>query len=441
MFSNRKLVNLIGPLFIDQVLLITVMLLSTLMIAKAGANAISGVSLVDMVNTFILNVLIALAVGGSVVISQYIGSNNPEKAEKTAAQLISFNVIISLVICLVMVLFQGVILSTLFGNVEASVMDNIRLYYRLSIVSFPFYALYQAATAVFRAIGNTKVPLFSSLLMNVLNFVGNALSILVFGLGVYGVGLSAILARALAAALVLFLILKKDAKFKVQLSHVFAFHADLVKRILNIAIPNSIESGVLNLGRLLLASLVSSLGTAQIAANGVTNSLAPLAVSFGIAMSMGISTVIGQTVGANDFDQAKHYIKKLMLWTYVANAIMIALHTLFLPNLLSLYGLSSEISDLIRNLVYIHNIAALILFPISMVLPNALRAAGDAKFTMFVSILAMIIFRMGAAYFFALYLNMGVIGVWIAMVFDWSFRLILFAARYLSNRWTQFRLV
>ena len=441
LFSNKQLVNLILPLFVDQILLLVVTFLSSLMIAQAGANALSGVSLVDMINTFMFFVFIALASGGSVVISQYIGSKNNSMAEHSAAQLFSFNIVISLVVTVFLVLFRGPIINALFGQADAEVISTASLYFYLSVFSYPFYSIYQSGNAVFRSIGNTKIPMISSILMNFLTFFGNALSIYVFHAGVYGFGISAISARLIASLLVFILALRGSKVFNIQIKHIFEYHKEIIQKIIAVAIPSSIENGVLAFGRLLLASLLAGFGTTHIAANGVVNSVVPIAVSFGLATNLVLVTVIGQVVGANDYEQARYYMKKLLLWTYVIDTLILVVHTLAVPFILNLYNLSGVISTIAFQLIILHNVSAQLIWPAAMSVPNALRATGDSKYTMKVSIVVMIVFRMGTAYILSLYFGLGVYGIWIAMVVDWLARVIFNLWRYKSNKWTQFRLI
>lgn len=441
MFTNQALRKLIGPLFLDQVLLIMVSILSTFMIARAGVNSISGVSLVDMVNMLILNILIALASGGSVVISQFIGQKSLENAQKAAGQLVTFNFLVSTTVSLLLFVFSAFVLNALFGAVEIDVMKTASLYFMFSIFSFPFYALYNSGAAIFRSMGNSKIPMMSSLMMNLLNLAGNAIGVLYFNAGVSGIGLATIGSRAIAAAFILVLAFKEGQLIHLKWENILKIDRPMLNRILKIAVPNGIENGILQLGRVMLVSIIAGFGTTQIAANGITNSLVLMPISFAQAMNLAIVTIIGQCVGSNDYVQVKYYMKKLIIWTYVGSALLLTLHTLALPALLSFYHLAPEISDLAYKLILIHNVTAFFLFPMAMTFSNALRATGDAKFTMMVSIGAMFAFRLVAAYVFGVYFGLGVIGIWIAMIFDWLFRTFAFSLRYRSMKWMNYRVV
>ncbi len=441
MFTNKDLRRMIFPLFVDQLLLLLVTFLSNLMIAQAGANILSGVSLVDMTNTVLFFIFIALASGGSVVISQYLGNKNKELAEHSAAQLYSFNIVISLTISIILIIFNKPFINLLFGQAELEVINTASLYFFLSAFSYPFYSLYQSGNAIFRSIGNTKIPMISSIIMNFITFFGNALSIYVFHAGVFGFGISAILGRSIASLLVLYLSLKSNNHFNIEIKHMFEFHKEIIQKIVKIAIPNSVENGALTFGKLILASVIAGFGTSQIAANGIANSIIPISISFSLATNLIIVTVVDQCVGANEYEQARFYIKKLLKWMWIVNAFLIIILTASAPLILKLYNLSEEISSITLNLIYIHNGFALFVWPIPFGLPNALRAAGDSKFTMNVSVFAMIVFRIGFTFILSFIFGLEVYGIWIAMLMDWFIRIILYGNRYLSNKWTKYRLI
>ncbi len=441
MFSNEKLRSMILPLFVDQLLLILVTFLSSLMIAQAGENALSGVSLVDMINSFLFYIFISLASGGSVVISQYMGNKNKTFAQMSAAQIIGMNSLISLVISIVLFIFHQPIITLLFSKADPLIVSTASTYFFLSILSYPFYSLYQSGNAIFRSIGNTKVPMLSSIMMNFLNFFGNALSIYVFHVGVLGFGLSAIIARVIASLFVFFVATSGATGFQVFIHQIFQFKKEIIQRILKIAIPSSIEDGVLNGSKIILASLIASFGTAHIAANGVANSLVTIGISYALASNLVMVSVVGQCVGANDYDQARYYIKKIIKWMYVMNAILMILQTVFTPFLIQLYHLSSETASITFNLVLIHNVFALFMWPLSFTIPNALRSAGDSRFTMMNSIFAVLVFRVGFTLILSLHFGLGIYGIWISMIIDWLVRASLNIVRYRSNKWTQFRLI
>lgn len=434
LFSPQDLKKLIIPLLFEQALEITVGMADTVMISKAGEAAVSGVSLVDMFNNLIISILAALATGGAVVTSQFIGAGKREEACKSAKQLIYTAGLITIVVSVAVILANHGIISLFFGKIEEDVFQNAVIYLVITAVSFPFLAVYNACGALFRSMGNSGITLKVSVLMNIINIAGNAICIYGLQMGVAGVAIPSLVSRAVAG-IVLYALLKNPSNMIHLTKEKFRFDWDVIKRILYIGVPSGIENGIFQLGRVLVVSIIAGFGTVQIAANGVANSLDSMGCIVGQAMSLAMIAVVGRCVGAGDMEQVKYYTKKLLAMTYLYTAIVNSLILLFLQPILGIYGLGEETTRLSYILVMIHDGMAIFLWPASFVLPNMLRACNDVKYTMVVSIFSMCVFRIGFSYVLGVHMGYGAIGVWIAMVVDWIFRVMCFVGRYLLGRW------
>ena len=434
LFSKKDLRKLIIPLVLEQTLAITVGMADTMMVSSVGEAAVSGVSLVDMFNNLVISILAALATGGAVVTSQYIGAGREKDACRSAKQLIYPAGLITVVISILVILANRPILNLFFGKIEPDVMNNAVIYLVISAVSFPFLAIYNACAALFRSMGNSQITLKVSVLMNVINIAGNAVCIFGLHMGVAGVAVPSLVSRAVAG-FVLYMLLKNPLNMVHIVKEKFRFEWDVVKKILYIGIPSGIENGIFQLGRVLVVSIIAGFGTVQIAANGVANSLDSMGCIVGQAMSLAMITVVGRCVGAGDLRQVRYYTKRLLGMTYLFTAVVNSMILLSLPWVLPIYGLSAETTQLAYTLVMIHNGMAIFLWPASFVLPNMLRACNDVKFTMVVAIFSMCAFRIGFSYVIGVNMNLGATGVWIAMVMDWIFRVICFVARYISGKW------
>lgn len=434
LFSKKDLRKLIIPLILEQTLAITVGMADTMMISSAGEAAVSGVSLVDMFNNLIISVLAALATGGAVVTSQCIGAGRREEACQSARQLVFTEAAITIGISVLVLLFHRQILGLFFGQIEADVMQNAIIYLIISVFSFPLLAVYDSCAALYRSMGNAQITLKISLLMNVINVVGNAIGVYVLKLGVAGVAIPSLVSRDVAGV-VLFTLLHNPDNLVFLARGKFKVDATIVKRILFIGIPSGIENGIFQLGRVLVVSIIAAFGTSQIAANGVANSLDSMGCIVGQAMSLAMITVIGRCVGAGEEGQVRYYTKKLLGETYFYTAVINSIILLLLPWILQIYGLGEETTRLSYILVMIHDGMAIFLWPASFVLPNMLRACNDVKYTMVVSIFSMITFRIGFSYLFGVHMGWMAVGVWAAMVIDWVFRVICFVGRYLAGTW------
>ena len=434
LFSKKDLRKLIIPLILEQTLAITVGMADTMMISSAGEAAVSGVSLVDMFNNLIISVLAALATGGAVVTSQCIGAGRREEACRSARQLVFTEAAITIGISVLVLLFHRQILGLFFGQIEADVMQNAIIYLIISVISFPLLAVYDSCAALYRSMGNAQITLKISLLMNVINVVGNAIGVYVLKLGVAGVAIPSLVSRGVAGV-VLFTLLHNPDNLVFLTRGKFKVDATIVKRILFIGIPSGIENGIFQLGRVLVVSIIAAFGTSQIAANGVANSLDSMGCIVGQAMSLAMITVIGRCVGAGEEGQVRYYTKKLLGETYFYTAVINSIILLLLPWILQIYGLGEETTRLSYILVMIHDGMAIFLWPASFVLPNMLRACNDVKYTMVVSIFSMITFRIGFSYVFGVHMGWMAVGVWAAMVIDWVFRVLCFVGRYLAGTW------
>lgn len=434
LFSKKDLRKLIIPLILEQTLAITVGMADTMMISSAGEAAVSGVSLVDMFNNLIISVLAALATGGAVVTSQCIGAGRREEACRSARQLVFTEAGITIGISVLVLLFHRQILGLFFGQIEADVMQNAIIYLIISVFSFPLLAVYDSCAALYRSMGNAQITLKISLLMNVINVVGNTIGVYVLKLGVAGVAIPSLVSRGVAGV-VLFTLLHNPDNLVFLTRGKFKVDATIVKRILFIGIPSGIENGIFQLGRVLVVSIIAAFGTSQIAANGVANSLDSMGCIVGQAMSLAMITVIGRCVGAGEEGQVRYYTKKLLGETYFYTAVINSIILLLLPWILQIYGLGEETTRLSYILVMIHDGMAIFLWPASFVLPNMLRACNDVKYTMVVSIFSMITFRIGFSYLFGVHMGWMAVGVWAAMVIDWVFRVLCFVGRYLAGTW------
>lgn len=441
MFTKEQLKKLILPLIVEQILAITVGMVDTMMISYAGEAAISGVSLVDMINVLLINIFAAVGTGGAVVVSQYLGHGNKKLACRAAEQLITVSAVISTGIMVLGLLFRAPLLKLLFGTVEADVMRNAMIYFLISAFSFPFLGVFNACAATYRSMGNSKISMKVSIGMNIFNAIGNAILIFGFQMGTVGAALSTLAARILGAVVMMILMKNQKNDVFIIYRNLLAWERSMVRRILHIAIPNGVENGLFQLGRVLVVSIISRFGTAQIAANAVANNLDSMGCIAGQAMNLAMITVVGQCMGAGEKEQAVWYTKKLWKFTYKITAAVNGIILLSLPLLLNIYSLSPQAWHYAFILVCIHNGCAILLWPTSFTMPNALRASGDVKFTMVVSVSSMFIFRIGFSVVLGIYFGLGAIGVWIAMVLDWICRVCFYVWRFCSKKWLNFKVI
>ena len=441
MFSNKDLRKLIIPLFIEQFLLMFVGIADTFVVSFSSEADVSGVSLITSFNTVLIFLFTALSSGGAVIISQYIGSKQKREASRASSQLLMISAMISAMMMVLILLFRMQILRFLFGKIEADVMDACEIYLFITTLSLPFLAIYDAGAALCRSIGKTNVTMNISVVTNIINVIGNCVCVFGFNMGAAGVAYPSLVSRVISAVAVTWYCLKKQNPVGYKLADIFVWDGSMLKKILGIALPNGIENGVHQLVKVALSSMVALFGTYQIAANGVAQSIWSLASIMGLAMAPVYTTVIGQCMGARDIDAANFYFKKLNKITFVLSVIWTALIFAITPLMISYSAISQEAKDLVIWLVLINNIFNGLAYPFAGPLGNGLRAAGDVKFTMIVSVTLTIAARLLFSTIFGMALGWGVIGVAFGMSIDLVLRGGIFIRRLHTQKWTKFKLI
>ncbi len=435
LYSNSDLRRLILPLIMEQLLAILVGMLDTVMISGVGEAAVSGVSLVDNINILVINIFAAMATGGAVVAGHALGQKNQEQAGRSAWQMMLFLLYSSVAMTVLLLGAHRVILRVIFGQVEEAVMASAVTYLIITGLSICPLALYNGCAALFRAMGNSRTTMYISLLMNLINLVGNAILIFIFQMGVAGAAIATLIARTVAALLIFRFMF--DEKREIHFQNRLTLRMDIpqVKKILYIGIPNGLENSLFQLGKILLLSLVSTFGTSAIAANAVCGTITNFNILPGMAINMALLSVASYCIGAGDFGQTRYYTRKLMRLTWLCTSVVSLVMIVGAPLFLKIYHLTPETTTLALQVIRYHAVMCMVAWIPSFTLPNTLRAAGDVMWTMAIAIISMWVFRIGTAYFFSNVFHLGLIGIWIAMTIDWMFRGICYEIRYHGGKW------
>lgn len=437
MYSNRDLRRLLLPLIAEQLLTAFMGIADTLMVSNVSAEALSGVSLVDAVNHLIILVFSAMAAGGTIVCAQYLGRGDPMDARKAAGQVLLSCTVLSVIPALLCLLGCRPILRLIYRSLEPGVLDAAATYFFISGLSYPFLGLQQAAAALFRAEGESKIPMFVSAAANAVNVAGNAVLIFGFGLGVTGAALATLLSRAINGVTLLILLRHPRRRLQVTAYHRLRPHWHTIRLILRIGVPTGMENGLFQLGKLIVASTVSTLGTAAISAHAMIQMVEGIHGYPSQAIGIGLTTVTGTCMGAGRIDEAKRYTKKLCLWAELAMSVMTLL---IIPSLFVIprvAALSPESTELFINIMIIAIVCKMTLWVLAFTLPNTMRAAGDVTFCATVSAVSMWVFRVGLTFVLCRYGSFGLYGVWIGWFIDWIVRICFYVWRYRSGRWTQ----
>ena len=441
LFTNKQLWALLVPVVVEQILNSLMGTADTMMVSNVGSAAISAVSLVDSINVLVIQVFAALAAGGTIICSQYMGQKNTKNATDAAKQLIFIITAIAVVLTVVCVVFQIPLLHLIFGKVEAEVMINSEIYFLYTALSFPFIAVFNAGSSVFRAQENTRLPMTISVISNIMNIVGNAILIFGFHMGVAGAALSTLISRIFCAIVVMYFLRSPKEEICVRDYTKIRPDRHKIKMILALGIPTGIENGMFQFGKLAIQSTVSTMGTVAIAAQAMTNILENLNGVAAIGIGIGLMTVVGECMGAGRKDEAVYYVKKLSVIAEVIIIICCGAIFLLTKPITTLGGMEPESASLCFHMITWITIVKPIVWTAAFIPAYGLRAAGDVKFSMIISCLTMWLCRVSLCIFLSRHFGMGPMAVWIGMFSDWTLRGIFFGIRFHSRKWLEKKVI
>jgi len=441
-WNNRALFALLWPLIVEQILAVAMGAIDTIMVSSVGEHAVSAVNIIDNINNLFIIAFTALCTGGAVVVSQYIGRKDHANSSLAAKQLVYSAVLLSLITMTVTVSLRRPIISLAYGSIEHDVMDAAAIYLFFTGLSYPFLALNNANAALFRAAGNSKVPMFIAILVNIINIFGNVFLIYVMKMGVMGAALSTFISRIIAAVITTVLLVRsRTSPISLSGLHHVRIVRSMIKNILNVGIPSGLESSMFMIGKLLTQRIFTVFGTAAIAANAIASLINSFSFMPGNAFGIALLTVVGQCVGAGDYKAVKKQTFKIMKIAYIFLFIMSATTYVFMEPLVSLFQLSSTAHETAKSILRVHCISMGFGWAMSFCLPNALRAAGDARYVMIAATISMWAVRVCSSYLFAFTLGFGPLGVWLGMGADFFVRGLSYFLRWISGKWQEKRVI
>ena len=434
-FDNKALFTLLFPIIIEQLLNSFMGMADTMMVSTVGSEAISAVSLVDSLNNLVIQIFAAMAAGAAIICSQYLGSGNKQAANKAAKQVVLTVLAISLGLMIICLIGRENLLWLIFGSVEQEVMDNSLIYFLITVISYPFLALFNAGAAFYRASGDSKFPMKISVISNCLNIFGNAIFIYVCHWGVAGAAFSTLLSRIFCTVVIYWCLRKPRQDIVVNEYHKIRPDMPLILKIMAIGIPSGIENGMFQFGKLAIQSTVSTMGRIAISAQAMTNILEMVNGVAGMGIGIGLMTVVGQCIGAGRKEEAKYYIVKLTGYAWIAVLLSCLFVLAIVKPVTMLAGLEPDSAALCIQMVIAITIVKPIFWTFSFIPAYGMRAAGDVKFSMIVSTCTMWFLRVALCIFLAKVYHMGPMAVWIGMFSDWALRGLIFGLRYISGKW------
>lgn len=436
----REIYPLAMPIFIENLSVILMGIFSTFLVSWIGKAQMAAVGLAESFNMIIMSFFMAVALGTSVVVAFSLGRHNRKKAVFAARQSITLLVLVS-VLLFVFVEFSGYwIVDIIAGKADPEVKHLTLTFLRLTVLGYPALAFILVGCGALRGAGNTKLPMYLNIIMNILNI--SISYVLIYGIGSWqgfgfigaGIGLTTSRYCGMFFILLVLTIKPSRALFIPFRSYFHSFNARILVDILSIGIPASVESVMFNVGKLLTQTFVAGMGTSTIAANFIAFSIAGLLNLPGGTLGATSTIIVGKRLGMGQIYQPTRQLKFIFQFTNILLCLIAFVTMPFAGLLSSLYTNDPEVIEISKHLLWL-NALFTPFWASSFVLPYGFKGAKDASYTMWVAIGSMWMCRIVVGYLFGVYFGFGVIGVWFGMFLDWIIRSIFFYYRLVSGKW------
>ena len=439
--GKLSLFHLTWPIFLEFFLFMLMGLADTFMLSAVSDNAVAGVGTANQYIQIAILLLGVVGTGASIIVAQYIGAKKLVDATKIAALSVSLNLVIGLVISALFLIFSGMIMEMM--NLKGEVLEFAQSY--LAIVGgFLFLqAIITTVAAIIRVRGWTKQAMYVSLGMNILHVILNY--VLIFGkfgfpeMGVEGAAWSSVISRA-AAAVVFLWLLTHALEVKVKLKNFVTWSTDYVKKILRIGIPSAFEQILYQTSQIVLLYYVTHIGAEALTARQYAMNISMFIYLFAMAIGTGTAIMIGRYVGSGDKELAYNQVWASVKSALAVSLAMIVVVTLFREQLMGIFTDNATIIQIGASVL-----ALSILLEtgrtINITIINALRASGDARYPVKIGFISMICIGLSVGYILVFVLELGLVGVWLAIALDEWIRAILVLIRWKSRKWERFAIV
>jgi len=418
-------------------------MVSTMFVGQLSVEALVAVGLINMIVMFIQSVFAALSTGTTVVVARLTGEQDSDGVNMTVSQSLTLSIICSLVLTLFCYIFADQLLGLFLGNAEPQVFETARLYFLRTLISLPFMMISIIMGGALRGAGDTRTPMYAAGVSNIVNVILSFVLIFGFGpieaRGIYGAAEAVVVARAFGLIVTLFVLFTGKCVLKPTWQRMIKAEIDIIKKILFVGLPASLEQVIMQGGFLVMQLLVVWMGTVEAAVYQIgmsVNSLAFMPV-FGLALSA--TTLVGQNLGAKDPDKAEKSGLQTMYISVVLISVIAVLMFVFSRELASLYSSDPEVIELGSAVIRIFAIAEPSL-AVMNVMSASLRGAGDIRFIMFTSLVSIWGIRVFLSYILERFFQMGIIGMWYAIFIDLSVRALFYWLRFRAGKWKHIRI-
>lgn len=439
--KQLNLFHLTWPIFLEVFLFMLMGIADTFMLSAVSDDAVSGVGAANQYVHIAILILEVVGNGAAIVVAQYLGSKRYLEASKISALAVTLNLTFGLIMSVIFVVFSRHMMVAM--NLQGDVLEHASKYLVIVGGGIFLQAIINSLSAIIRVHGFTKQTMYVSVGMNIFHVVGNYA--LIFGkfgfpeLGVQGAAISSVASRFLAL-LVFFWLLYRVMEYRIEWRYYITLSKEYIQKILQIGIPSAFEQVMYQGCQIVFLYYVTYLGTESLAARQYAVNISMFTYLFAIAIGMGTAIIVGRFVGGNEKENAYTSVWSSVKWALLFTVTMVMLVILFRYPLM---GLFTDNADIIKIGASVLVLSILLETgrTINIIVISSLRAAGDAKYPVIIGAFSMIAMSLPLGYFLVFELNMGLVGVWLAITADEWTRAVIMYFRWKSRRWERYALV
>lgn len=437
--DTNLIVSMFIPIFVDMILNNIISTVHSYFVADLGDSVISGVGLAGQLANMFVILFTGMCSAVAVVISQYNGAGNYEGAKKCMSQTLLAVTSVSLIIGGMFFFFARELFGILFAGTTEDVLVPAMEYIRYYAISIPFYGMFQCFANASRGMGDNKIPLKISVSGSVINLVVAFVAIKLLHLGVAGAGIGLIISR-LYMSIVGFIIFAKKG-WLAGVKDTVKLDFKLIGSVLSLGFMNSSESIIVNIGATIKTNFLLAFGSTHMAARSIDSTFSALLMVPITVFGVVAVTLVGRYIGADAPDEAKSILKKIIKYCYITYSVLMALGLVFLPFIYRAYTDSAETYSLLIKLMFVNLIMLTPVWPGLNVFINGFKAAGDAKYTMILSMVCMWTVNVGAGYILTVHFGLGIIGYIISAYLSGWVKYAFVLHRYRTGKWIHKRMI
>ena len=438
--TYQNMIALIIPLLIDQVFLACLNYFNTSMVSLTDLAAVGAVNMVDSLNSFVWNIFVALATGGTIVVAHCNSRKDKRNVIPAMRTAVIFVGAVAIAFGLVISLGAKYMLRFLFPSGDPVLMGYANTYLWGSAISYVGFAVMEAALGVLRGVGRTRSSLVLTITMNLGYFGLNFIFLYVLRMGIFGMVIAMIVSRYLAALLAVLHLWQVAADYphvrRNGKSSIFV----MLKRMMTIGGPFASEQIFFNGGKIITQTYIVGMGTLAIATNAIATTLTAIFQIPANTFALAIVTIVGRCIANKDVEQAKKTVRSFVVITCLSFLFMGVVLLPFLQNIVSVFGQTDEIRHDIYFIMYLNTAMQGFLWAGSFLVPAALRAAGDLKFTSATGLVTMWVVRVALGYVLGVVCGLDILGVWLAMECEWAVRSVMYWIRFRKEKWLTHRI-